>query len=210
MDYYDYYYDTYYNTPFSMALIKKGMKGIDIGCGKGDAKKILNEKGINVTGVDISPESKCDILADARNLPFGDNNFDYIVCISTLMEIREDEKVIIEMKRTLKPGGKLILELGNMWSWTLLTLRHNNPKEFPNYYKMYSTRSIKEILEDFNFKVDHVYSAGFIPRSFSKLKLGNKNTIVKTFFPLEGLLQNIPGIKKTGTRIIVIASNGDK
>ena len=45
----------------------------------------------------------------AENLPFKDENFDLAITIWVLEHIKEPEKILIEAKRVLKSGGKLIM-----------------------------------------------------------------------------------------------------
>jgi ubiquinone/menaquinone biosynthesis C-methylase UbiE len=46
---------------------------------------------------------------DAQALPFPDATFDTIVCTFSLCSIPDDGKAVAEMKRVLRPGGRLIL-----------------------------------------------------------------------------------------------------
>jgi len=93
-------------------------------------------KNKKITIVNLNPESNCFwqkgvsyVFADIRKLPFKDNHFDYITCISTLEHIGMDnilytknqkyrekkifdfEKAVKELKRVLKEGGKLFITL---------------------------------------------------------------------------------------------------
>lgn len=47
--------------------------------------------------------------ADITALPFDDNYFNVVLCISTIEHVKNDIGGIVEMMRVLKPGGKLIL-----------------------------------------------------------------------------------------------------
>ena len=50
--------------------------------------------------------------ADSRELPFPDNWFDRVVCVSTLEHIEEGRsKAVSEMVRVLKPNGLLLLTM---------------------------------------------------------------------------------------------------
>jgi ubiquinone/menaquinone biosynthesis C-methylase UbiE len=46
---------------------------------------------------------------DAQDLPFEDESFDTVVCTYGLCSVPDDDGIISEMKRVLKPGGRLIL-----------------------------------------------------------------------------------------------------
>ena len=78
---------------------------------------------VSLTGLDLSPEMlalaetaanrigrRIELrVGDAQDLPFADRSFDTVVCTYGLCSVPDDAGVIIEMKRVLKPGGRLIL-----------------------------------------------------------------------------------------------------
>lgn len=78
---------------------------------------------VRLTGLDMSAEM-LDIAhkragesgrtidlreGDAHALPFNDESFDVVVCTYSLCNIPEPAQAVAEMKRVLRPGGKLIL-----------------------------------------------------------------------------------------------------
>jgi ubiquinone/menaquinone biosynthesis C-methylase UbiE len=78
---------------------------------------------VHLTGLDLSPEMLALaetaakrmgrsielVVGDAEGLPFVDRSFDTVVCTYGLCSVPDDAGVIIQMKRVLKPGGRLIL-----------------------------------------------------------------------------------------------------
>jgi ubiquinone/menaquinone biosynthesis C-methylase UbiE len=109
----------------SFGEIKKGEKVLDVGCGTGDQALHFAKSGAIVAGIDISSEMIKtalekkkkekfeDILfqaADATDLPFLDPVFDVALISLVLHEIesKKRDKVISEMKRVVKKGGRLI------------------------------------------------------------------------------------------------------
>src|SRR3712207_3216579 len=46
---------------------------------------------------------------DAQRLPFADESFDTVVCTLSLCNIPDDRRAVAEMKRVLRPGGRLLL-----------------------------------------------------------------------------------------------------
>lgn len=56
--------------------------------------------------VDINPDCHPDILADAHNLPIPNNSTDGIICISVLEHVENPFRVVDEIYRILKPGGR--------------------------------------------------------------------------------------------------------
>jgi ubiquinone/menaquinone biosynthesis C-methylase UbiE len=58
--------------------------------------------------VDVMPDADLR-LGDAQRLDFPNASFDTVVCTLSLCSIPDDAAAVAEMKRVLKPGGKLIL-----------------------------------------------------------------------------------------------------
>ena len=110
--------------------LTEGSKGVDICCGTGklafEQLKRVGSKG-EVVGVDFcenmlkiaqekTPEEYKDnvrwIKGDATDLPLPDNEFDGATIGFALRNVPSIEKTIQEMKRVVKPGGKVVsLEL---------------------------------------------------------------------------------------------------
>jgi len=80
-------------------IVCRSMIGIDVGCG--------NNKKAGFLGVDIRRTKVVDVLADARNLPFRDESFDYVYSDQVLEHFSHTEvgNVLLEWVRVLKKGG---------------------------------------------------------------------------------------------------------
>ena len=48
-------------------------------------------------------------IIDITNIPYEDNKFDYIICNQVLEHIIKEKEAINELKRVVKPNGKIIL-----------------------------------------------------------------------------------------------------
>ena len=86
---------------------------------------------VTLTGVELSPAMLAiarrhatdlgrDVdlhLGDARSLPFQTDSFDTVVCTLSLCAIPEPASAIAEMKRVLRPDGRLLLldHIGSTW-----------------------------------------------------------------------------------------------
>jgi ubiquinone/menaquinone biosynthesis C-methylase UbiE len=63
-------------------------------------------QGVRLSGIDLSPA----MLEIARKqLPFADASFETVVCTLSLCTIPDDRRAIAEMKRVLRPRGRLLL-----------------------------------------------------------------------------------------------------
>lgn len=93
---------------------------LEVGCGTGNYLERLNDKPTLLVGLDISrnmlvkAKSKLPdlmlIQSNAEYLPFSEDSFDAIYCIQVLHHILDKNKFISEIHRTLKQGGKFVLQ----------------------------------------------------------------------------------------------------
>lgn len=84
---------------------------------------VLRLKG-NVTHLDYEPYPHLEVVGDAHFLPFPDNTFDGVVCETLLEHVVEPSKVIEEMHRVLKPGGKAYILMPFLFAF------HAAPNDF--------------------------------------------------------------------------------
>jgi ubiquinone/menaquinone biosynthesis C-methylase UbiE len=113
-----------------------GKKLLDIGCGNGFVTCLYARAGAEVASVDITETAveltqarlkveglSADVKqADAEDLPFEDQYFDYVVSFGVLHHTPDTAKAIDEAYRVLKPGGRLLLMLyhRNSFAYQLL------------------------------------------------------------------------------------------
>lgn len=97
---------------------------LEVGVGTGMALEFYRPD-LNVTGVDFSAEMlakaqakvnknayshvKSLLQMDARELDFPDNSFDVVVAMHVVSVVPEPERVVAEMARVCKPGGKVLI-----------------------------------------------------------------------------------------------------
>ena len=90
---------------------KDDLKGdiLDIGSGTGIISQIT---GLQPTQIDIS-QKMCEIsgsiCADAEELPFKDESFDFVISSLTIQWLDDLKQLCSEIKRVLKPGGRFAL-----------------------------------------------------------------------------------------------------
>jgi len=88
---------------------------LDLGCGAGSLRTQL--AGLNVIGVDVDPKELArnrglsSVCAESRSLPFASGSFDFVICHHSLEHFRDAVSVIREIRRVLKPQGRLFVSV---------------------------------------------------------------------------------------------------
>lgn len=107
---------------------------LDIGCGTGEiiARLAGRYHGAAFTGVDLEEAhlrraaARCEPfgarvrfeIADALALPFDDESFDYVICRHVIQAVSDARRVLSEIRRVLRPGGRVHLiaeDYGMLW-----------------------------------------------------------------------------------------------
>lgn len=158
--------DAFYN---ECLAIEKNYFGdiLDIGCGQGVVLKKLKEKfGDKIktlTGIELSkkllemagkniPEARL-LIADAENLPFGDNSFDFVIMIDVFQYLLDFDKALEEIKKVLRPNGKFIVTAPNR-EWILFNdyiKKRKNIQPLEDHF--FDFEEMAGLLEKHNFKI---------------------------------------------------------
>ena len=100
--------------------VRAGMKVLDAGCGNAIFPIYLAKNGCDVTAADLEMDTG---LADMHgvninyhigtitDLPFEDDSFDMVFCLSVLEHLPEHETAaaVCELVRVLRPSGRLVV-----------------------------------------------------------------------------------------------------
>lgn len=138
-------------------------KILDVGCAYSNIIYALDEVGFDIHGIDMlecNPPVKKFHLGDARNMPYSDNEFDYVICISSLEHFGKvetpyhtdkvedqnaDIKAMKEMIRVVKPQGQVILTLPVGYAQT-------HWYQWVNFYNGYALQRLLEGLKILDIK----------------------------------------------------------
>jgi trans-aconitate methyltransferase len=180
---------------------KSGEYILDLGCGDGQLTQCIVATGANVLGVDTSVEMVAAArerwieaeIASAESLPFGDGIFDAVFSNAALHWMRDQDSMLDEVHRVLKPGGRFVAEMGGHGNiaairvaLTAVLARHGFGDCEPgvNYYP--TPESYSNRLERHGFQVEQM---ALTPRP-TVLPEGGMTGWLKTF--RRGVLESVP------------------
>ncbi|WP_127473740.1 class I SAM-dependent methyltransferase [Microbacterium sulfonylureivorans] len=117
----------YYERPAMIALAGdvRGRRILDAGCGSGPLSAALRTRGAALTAFDGSPamvelarrrlgdDVPVSVADLAEPLPFEDDAFDDVVASLVLHYLEDWAGPLAELRRVLKPGGRLILSVNH-------------------------------------------------------------------------------------------------
>jgi tRNA (uracil-5-)-methyltransferase TRM9 len=153
---------------------------LNVGCAHGP-DFVPFSKAFELYGVDISGKMielaqkyaekfkfKADLKqADARDLPYPDEFFDYAIAVASIHHIEGKEgrlKALEEIKRVLKPGGEAFVTVWNKWQpkfWfkgkdTLVPWRSGD-KVLQRYYHFFSYGELVKLAQKAGFETVRVF-----------------------------------------------------
>ncbi|WP_413467369.1 class I SAM-dependent methyltransferase [Pleurocapsa sp. FMAR1] len=171
-DIYDRRWNGYLNKTLSFlqswAQISPAENVLDVACGTGELERLLLQDNPQqrITGIDISEQmlkiAKQKLLAypqvfwkkaSASELPFGDRSYDVVVCASSFHYFDDPIASLKEIKRVLKPGGRVIILdwCKDYWGTQILDL---GLKVFDSAYQQcYTQKEFHDLLTTSGFEV---------------------------------------------------------
>ena len=132
---------------------------LDVGCGTG----WLAEHFEDYTGVDGSPDAVSAAVARGRNvsladvdqpLPFADVSFDGVVLKDLLEHVADPVAVVAEVRRVLRPGGRVFASSPDAQRWVWDDYTHRRP---------FTRKAFRLLFRDGGFTVDRVGYESVMP-----------------------------------------------
>jgi SAM-dependent methyltransferase len=103
------------------AGLEAGMRLLDVCTGPGMLAAAALDRGAAATGLDFSSQviaiARRNVAGaafdqgDAQDLPYDDASFDAVVCGYGIMHVPDPEQALREMRRVVKPGGRIALSV---------------------------------------------------------------------------------------------------
>lgn len=141
---------------------------LDVGCGTGANLLMLSEYG-DAEGVDVSEDALAFCrergleqvkLGAAEKLPYHDDTFDLVTALDVVEHLDDDLAGLREMRRVLRPGGRVLLFVPTfMFLWGL-------QDDVSNHRRRYRLPELRRVLEQAGFEIERTTYANitfFLP-----------------------------------------------
>ena len=141
---------------------------LDVGCGTGANLLMLSKYG-DAEGVDVSEDALAFCrergldkvrLGAGEELPYDDATFDLVTAFDVVEHMDNDLAGLKEMRRVLRPGGRVLLFVPTfMFLWGL-------QDEVSNHRRRYRLPELRRVLEQAGFEVERTTYANitfFLP-----------------------------------------------
>lgn len=163
---------------------------LDVGCGSMPYRELFQVAGY--IGLDIDSETArqrgmADVFYDGTRFPFGDGEFQAVLCNQVLEHVFHPDEFVREIHRVLAPGGRLLLTVPFVWD------EHEQPFDFARYSSFglqallarsgFQVLEQHKLLDDFSVLVQ-LTIAYFFKVSRSRSRLLNLLVSLVFFAPL--------------------------
>ncbi len=150
---------------------------VDVGCGTKPYRDLFGAD--HYFGVDIvkssdgkNPDS--DVFYDGTALPFRSGSIDGLLMSQVLEHVFEPGKLLLEMNRVLKPGGRLLLTVPFLWD------EHEQPHDFGRY----TSFGLRYLLEESGFSILYFKRTGNYLSSLAQMFCSYIFTISEKWNPV--------------------------
>lgn len=143
-----------------------GRTVLDVGCGTGDLAARLTRAGARVCAVDVCRagldrasrrlhDRALTAFGDGESLPFRDGSFDLISSVLVLHYFRRPARAVREIRRILRPGGRLLLADRIAAESLALRRLHHRLERLRNAatHRLRSARGIEALLSAAGFRI---------------------------------------------------------
>lgn len=148
---------------------------VELGCGTGELGKLIKQRqSAEVWGVELSPVAaglakgnldrvlEGDLVQVMRELPSG--VFDCVVANDVLEHLISPHQVLVDIKRCMSPGGKVIASIPHIRHWKALyeivilgDFRYRDKGTFDRtHLRFFTQRSICRLFQEAGYRVERI------------------------------------------------------
>ena len=159
---------------FYLAMLKEldvhpGHRLLDVSCGVGVLLRLAADRGARVCGVDLSAEAIRAasqlvpaaglVVGNAESLPWEPETFDRVANVGSIEHYLHPDRGIAEMARVLRPDGRALVMVPNVFGWQHVLYVWRNGQVFDDEQPIqrYADRAQWErLLADNGLRVERV------------------------------------------------------
>jgi ubiquinone/menaquinone biosynthesis C-methylase UbiE len=154
---------------FLLERVRAGERVLDVGCGEGSFAAELLRAGAQAIGIDVAreplrrarerhPGLDLRLVEATGTWPLPDGSFDVVWAGETIEHVQDTAGWLSEVRRVLRPGGRLLLSTPGHGRLAVLRLalsrrafeEHFEP--LSDHLRFYTRTSLTRLLEGFGFQ----------------------------------------------------------
>ena len=148
---------------FISQFIEKTDSVLDLACGKGGGTKIISDYAKEVYGIDYDKKyiinaklkfSKPNlkfILGSDELLEEFEEQFDKVISTHTMEHVSDDQLFLKRIRNSLKPNGKLILEVPRLFPYPI------GKPLWPHHKREYEKDSLEKLIRKVGFEIETAF-----------------------------------------------------
>ena len=158
-------------------LARRAGRALDVGCGRGLFASFLEEQGLMVEGIDISPQAV--ELTKERGIPaflldletqalLG--TYELVFCLEVLQQVRDPLAVLARLVGSLVPGGELVVSVPNEFhllrrlNVLLGRIDFGGPED--SHLKLFTPRRAEALLKEAGLEIHAKAYCSIVPPQF--------------------------------------------
>ena len=148
---------------FISQFIEKTDSVLDLACGKGGGTEIISDYAKEVYGIDYDKKyiinaklkfSKPNlkfILGSDELLEEFEEQFDKVISTHTMEHVSDDQLFLKRIRNSLKPNGKLILEVPRLFPYPI------GKPLWPHHKREYEKDSLEKLIRKVGFEIETAF-----------------------------------------------------
>lgn len=164
---------------FFKPMLKPTDTILDFGCGNGGLLRLLSDHVERAEALEVNPHAAeiarsqgLTVYSSIEEIPTGPV-YDVILSNHVLEHVRDPISTLERLRKSMKPGGKLLLKLP-IDDWRARDQRRWRPNDINHHFQTWTPLLIGNVLTEAGFKVERtkVITSAWHPRLFPLIKYG--------------------------------------
>lgn len=163
------------NLNFDLLPPPAGSTLLDVGCAGGETTLGLHRAGYRMAAVESDPAlvealrrkpGACGVdvrHGDATAMPFADQSFDGVLLIEVVEHVHDTERLLAEIARVLKPGGRLCVGLPTAYTERLYWRLHPEYASNATHVTIFGLERLRRHLDEAGFDIVAVETKNLLP-----------------------------------------------